>query len=328
MKPTSDPRLDPIVYGPQNKLSYCIAIPTYKPHFKYVEKLIYSMDKYCKEYINIFIIVSSDEMNDAKYFIDLSSKINVIILSFKDIFNKTLNIDIDENIFLSSIDSYKFQSLKKITAVYYLVKKLNYEYVYVMDSEGLFIKPFSFIKLIENYKKNKRIFYNSKQRHNHKQSNISKQLLHTKSIPGWFLENYLWIYEDKIVKDFFTYLFKEIHTYDDLVKIPNGIFIEIVYYHYIYINRYDYQFIDTYESMKQYLNVDIYLKNELADLSLLEDIRLIINNNTIDSISNYFKDYSIEQTKIIENKYNIDFLKKANILCINSGDFNLSFDIN
>jgi cellulose synthase/poly-beta-1,6-N-acetylglucosamine synthase-like glycosyltransferase len=130
------------------KVPYCIAIPTYKPHFKYVEKLINSIDKYCKENINIYIIVSSDEMEDAKYFSELSSKISVTILSFKDIFNKTLNIDINEIEFLSSMSVYKFQSLKKIITTYYLVEFLKYEWVYVMDSEGLFIRPFSFINLI------------------------------------------------------------------------------------------------------------------------------------------------------------------------------------
>jgi hypothetical protein len=310
-------------------LPYCIVIPTYKPHFKYVEKLINSVDKYCKEIINIFIIISTDEYKDAEYLSLLSDKIKINILCFKDILNEMLDININEKHFLTAGGGYKFQSLKKIIAVYYLIEKMNYEYVYVMDSEGIYIKPFSFIEIIENYKKNKRIFYNSKQRHNNEHSNTSKQLLKQTTIPGWFLENYLWIYEDKIVKDFCKYLFYNIKSYEDLLKIPNNIFIEIVYYHYIYINNYNYNynFIDTYTTMSKYLDIDKYLKNELSNLSLLEDIRVILNKDTIEPICNYFKDYSIEQTKITVNKYNIEFLKKANIKLINSGDFELNFVI-
>lgn len=318
-----------IPHKTKKELPYCIVIPTYKPHFKYVEKLINSIDKYCEEYIYIYIIVSENEYNDAKYLTTLSN-ISVTLLTFKDVAYEILNIEIDENTFLKTCGSYKFQSLKKIISVYYLVEKLKYKYIYVMDSEGLFIKPFLLTKIIEKYIKNKRIFYNSKQRVNYEQSNISKQILNTDIIPGWLLENYFWIYEDVIVKDFFNYLFHNIHNYNDLDNIPKNIFIEIVYYHYIYINnyKYNYQFIDTYDTMKKYFNVDKYLNNELSKLSLLEDIRVILNENTIGPISEYFKDYSIEQTKIFENKYNLEFLKKANIICINSGDFKLNFTIN
>jgi hypothetical protein len=94
------------------------------------------------------------------------------------------------------------------------------------------------------------------------------------------------------------------------------------------IHNYDYEFIDTYETMKPYLNkIDYYLKNDLVNLSLLEDIRVILNKENIDSLSNYFKDYSIQQNKIYVNNENIIFLKKANILCINSGDFPLHFEM-
>jgi hypothetical protein len=79
--------------------------------------------------------------------------------------------------------------------------------------------------------------------------------------------------------------------------------------------------------MKPYLNIDYYIKNELIGISLLEDIRVILNETTVGPIIKYFKDYSIQQTKIFDNKYSIELLKNTNILCINSGDFDLTFNI-
>jgi hypothetical protein len=306
---------------------YSILIPTHAPHFEYVKNLIISINKYCQDTsgIDMYIVVSSEDYNDALNFVQLTSKVNIIILKFKDIIQLTLNIDTDENNLLNFSSVYKYQSLKKILSVQYLTQTLNYEYVYVLDSECLFIRYFSFEKIIDTYIKNKKIYYNSKQRINYLQSNISKKLLITNSIPGWLLENYLWIYEDKIVKEFFNYLFCNIHTLNDLINnIPRDIFIEIVYYHYIYNNnhKYNYSFIDSYETLNKYIeNLDKYIS---SDPSLLEDIRCYLNDSNLDSISNYFNDYSIENYKIRINEINMKFIKKTNIILINSGDY--SFD--
>jgi hypothetical protein len=303
---------------------YCLLIPTYKPHFNFVKKLIRSIDKFCSDTIKIYIVVSSSDYESARAFQTLSSKVDVSLLCFKEIMKSLLNIDIDEEKYLADRDKFTFQSIKKITSVYYLVK-LNYKYIYVVDSEGLYIRPFSFEKIIGDYTKNKRIFYNSRQRIDMEQSNISKQLLH-QDIPGWFLENYFWIYEDIIVKDFWDYLFSNIKTYEELLTIPRSLFIEVVYYHYIYIHKYDYTFIDSYETMAPYLGDKIH--NYTRDWwSLLEDIRFGLNPDSIQMISNYFNDYSIQNFKMLVNDYNIEFLKKTNILFINSGDFPEQFNL-
>lgn len=295
---------------------YCVVIPTYKPHFNYVKKLLLSIDTFCSDTIDIYIVVSREDYEEAHLF--QSNKVRVTILCLKDLIQQNLHIDIDEQQYLDACGKFTFQSMKKINAVYYLVK-LKYKYIYVVDSEGLYIRPFSFKKIIGNYSKRKRIFYNSKQRHDYEASIVSKKLLHA-DIPGWFLENYFWIYEDKVVKDFWNYLFSSIKTYKGLLTLPKGIFIEVVYYHFIYIHKYDYIFIDTYETMKPYVGdkIDEYASGKF---SLLEDIRIHLDYKSIQAISNYFNDYSIQNFKIRVNKYNIDFLKRTNILFINSGDF-------
>ena len=304
-----------------------LLIPTYKPHFEYVKNLIISINKYCQDEnkINMYIVVSSEDYADALQFIEIATKINIIILNFKEIVHLVLNIDINENDFLTISGLHKYQSLKKILSVYYLTQTLNYEYVHVLDSESLFIRYFTFEKIIETYKTNKTIYYNSKQRIVRLQCNISKELLNSNPVPGWLLENYLWIYENKIVKDFFNCLFCNIHTEDDLInKIPLHIFIEIVYYHFIYINndKYNYTFIDVYETLNKYIhNLNDYIK---IDNALLEDMRCHLNYNNYNIVSNYFNDYSIQNYKIHINDVNLKFIKNTNIILINSGDYDLN----
>ena len=120
------------------------------------------MDTFCSDTIDVYIVVSRDDYEDSRIFQSLSTKVRVNLLCFKDLMKNTLHIDIDEQTYLHDCGSFTFQSIKKIIAVYYLVQ--HYKYIYVIDSEGLYIRPFSFKKIIGNYIKKKRIFYNSKQR--------------------------------------------------------------------------------------------------------------------------------------------------------------------
>jgi hypothetical protein len=308
-----------------SKLSNCILIPTYIPHFDYVKNLIKSIHRFSKDNsIDIFIVVTS---NDEKYLnITEYNNIKVHILTLKNIINYLFN-DIYETD-LNHYQKFTYQSLKKIFSIYYVIKKLNYKYVYVLDSEGLFFRPFSLSELIEGYSKNKRVFYNSKQRIDNIQSKLAENLCHSEiKVPGWLLENYLWIYEDVILKDFFHYLFNGICDTNSLLnKFKNDIFIEVVYYYFIFINndKYNYTFVDSYETSKKYLSDDNMTKIINSDLSLLEDIRVYIDDKNINSISKYFNDYSIINFKFMNNDYNFEFLKKAtSILLINSGDYPL-----
>jgi len=222
----------------------CVVIPTYRPHFKHVEKLIQSMNIFSKDSnIDIYIIVTSNESSDIM--ITKYNNLTIKILCLKDIIHFIFNSNIDEH-FNNHYGKFTYQSLKKIFSVYYVINKLNYKNVYVLDSEGLFIRPFSLTEIINNYIKNPRIFYNSRQRLDSYQTqmaeellNNNEELLNNNKCPGWFLENYLWIYEDVIVNNFFTMLFHDICDTNTLfAKFKNSIFIEVVYYHYIFLNNY------------------------------------------------------------------------------------------
>jgi hypothetical protein len=176
--------------------------------------------------------------------------------------------------------------------------------------------------------KEKRIFYNSIQRKNNNISNISKLLLNKKNIPGWLLENYTWIYE----KDIFNSFYKKIKNTlknNDLYSLPNNIFIEIVYYHYIYSNneKYNYTFIDCYLKIKEYMGKNTLIEIILSKpYTLLEDTRWNLNKNTYNAFVKFYKNYNIKNYKIEVNDINLKFIKdNSQIVLINSGDFPLYF---
>ena len=150
----------------------CILIPTYPPHFQYARKLIDSIRKFCQEDVTIYVATSTGEVFEHEH-----------VLNFKGIISSVLTIDVNESELLTTVGHHSFQSIKKILCVRYLSKQ--YKHVYVLDSEGLFLRPF----LLSDIVSTKRIFYNSRQRHEgeYEASTYARILLKTnKCVPGWF----------------------------------------------------------------------------------------------------------------------------------------------
>ena len=324
----------------------CLVIPSYPPHFAYVQKLCTSLNKYNldKEITNIYLIITHMPYEKYQCLLDEYESIKINILFLEDIifeifinFHKSKeNIHTANNLLgVKCNDRFSFQSIKKILGVKYVTTILHYDLVYVLDSEGLFIRPFSLNSIFKDCCNKKRIFFNSKQISDSFEfrNNLCNEILKTKvPVPGWFLENYLWIYEKNIIDDLFKTIFQDVSTVKDMANIiKQGTFIELVYYHYIYINnhKYKYEFIDTYETLRNYLpeNSMIKILNR-KKYSLCEDIRHLFEiPNVLENISKFYTDFHIINYKIYVNKLNLNFIKnRKSIILINSGDFNIDFE--
>lgn len=355
----------------------CLMIPSYPPHFDYVKKLLRSIDKFNvdKNVTRVFLVVSRKDYDNS--LLGLYRTINIIVFFLEDIIfgvfdnleDSTENIHGAENL-INYCDKFSFQSIKKILSVKYITSYLKYDFVYVMDSEGIFIRPFSIDSIFSEHAKDRRIFYNSDSlrdpttppgsgkhcfcstypdpgsglgRFRCAGSSAMRKIRHTLSasilrtttpFPGWPLENYSWIYEKNIVDDFCKFVFQNVSKTTDLAGIiKKRCFVEIVYYHFIFINnnKYGYKFIDTYEAMKDYLNNDQLRAITSTCYSLLEDIRYGITYypEVAPHISAFFKCYKIANFKILVNNTNIGFVQQnKSIVCINSGDFPVNFELN
>ena len=318
----------------------CILIPCYVGHVKYVEKLLHSLHKFSNTTVDVFVVISKCEWDIFKYLINVipNNKINLNILFLREVLNHQLNIDIDENVLLENKGSGTFQSLKKILSINYVTNRLDYDNVYLLDSEGIFIRQFNLDEEITEFLSTKQVFYCTKQTP-HSNAHISNghSLLNMyEKAPGYLLEGYYWIFEKHIVNDFCTRLFGDIHNSADFLnKFPNYCFIEPIYYYFIYVNNdkhgYGYNFIDSYKALSEYIEVtqlnDI-LFNKMQPYYLIEDMRLAFDfMETTTNITNFYNRYKIKNFKIFANHKNIEFLKNTeSIFIINSGDFPIEFD--
>lgn len=316
----------------------CILIPTFPPHFEYVRKLLSSIDTFNldKEKTNVYLIFDNKQRVD-DFGIILYKTIHVILLSIEEITFKLFDFVIDANQLLNSIQKFAYQSFKKILGVRYVTQLFDYLHVYVMDSEGMFIRPFSINGLIDNYLHTKHIFYNPNKRIDNIHCLHAKNFLKTHvQVPGWLLENYMWIYEKNIINDLFA-KFINIKCMNDIIQnFKVDLMIEFVYYHFIYINndKYNYTFIDVHTTLSNYLSEKE--TKTLTSVYVLEDMRKVLSINLIEPFSKIFKDFNIVNYKICgrnNKKYhnakeNILFVKNTpSIVVINSGDFPINFTI-
>jgi hypothetical protein len=110
-----------------------ICIPTYPPHFIFVDRFIgsyYSRGKNIKNSINV--IVSSGE---EEYFKKYGDKVNVITL--KELIRRVDGVDIDDNYLLNVMNKFSYQSIKK------LYSALLFKDCIVLDSENECVNDFS-----------------------------------------------------------------------------------------------------------------------------------------------------------------------------------------
>jgi cellulose synthase/poly-beta-1,6-N-acetylglucosamine synthase-like glycosyltransferase len=88
-----------------------ILIPSYKNHVKYVEKLLYSLNKnLVDDTINVYVIISHNEYDIFNYLLNINdiNKINLKILFFNKIIKSILNINVHEDILLGNYDTHTF----------------------------------------------------------------------------------------------------------------------------------------------------------------------------------------------------------------------------
>tara|TARA_B100001093_G_scaffold191402_1_gene183941 strand:+ start:697 stop:1710 length:1014 start_codon:yes stop_codon:yes gene_type:complete len=332
----------------------CILIPTYPPHFQFVFKLLNSIEKYNTDKLKtkVYIVISKNDYFVLKCELDkcIFNKLTINVLTLEHIMESFGTSEKDTHFYkhqsepdpsskneTRKCDRYSFQSIKKLLSIKYLISDHNYELIYSLDSEGLFVRPFSMNHIFENYVNNKEIFFNSFQLGDSVSKlrcSNSKKILNTEhDVPGWLLENYMWIYEKKIFEKFFDRILPKTNDINEITNIiVAGTFIEILYYHFIFINNseYNFTFLDTFSIFKKYIDKEVFRKISNEPYRLLEDVRLNLKNypEILDDVSKIFNDYKIVNVKIDTSEQCISLIKNTKIFLINSGDFKLNFKLN
>lgn len=291
-------------------------IPTWEGHF---DKNITFL-KSCIDYniiTPIKIVVSNESekisLQSMVENIDCYENLDLEIIEIEKVINK-----FNPGIKLSDIEDLKlihlrapnifhpkhpYQAIKKIYALRYF----DYDQAMLLDSECAFVKPTNADELFDEYFENPQIFYTPHENlHPNLRifTNASQQCLRWANVElvkdMWVFENLYWMVDKNIFNDMLNDIESNlgVDIYTEFVNNPGEIFDMIVYYSYIYINneRYNYQFVNFYTTIKKYLenSFDNYFLNKSRRLGgALEFMFENVNKDNFKAIVDFINDYKI-----------------------------------
>ena len=306
-----------------------IITPTYLGHFKFIKKYLQSCREYIEDKENITIIFTISK-NEATKFRKITNQfekeLNIKTVYFDDILKK-YNINIPENTLLKKYQKFSYQTLKK----FYTMLYVEYDRFLVLDSESMFIRKTNIKKLFDNYFESPFITISDVREqiytNNFKEGviyNIDSILKINK--PIWFLENFIWFYDKKILIN----LFDEYGEPIDIVEririktkerfLEPGCFEISLYQGFIFknSNRFRYRVLDANKLLKESLGeqsykdyIDSLLKKYDGAFGLLEMSMMLLTSNNIISIANMYKKLSFNIIRCDSSNFHIYKLQQA-----------------
>lgn len=287
-------------------MKYSIITPTYRGHFKYIERYLKSINKYLldKRDISFIFTISKDEEKEFNQIIKpYTNNLNIEVLIFEDLLSH-FNIPKSPNLLLEKYKKFSFQTLKK----FYTMLYSNSDYFLVLDSESMFVKSTTIKKYFENFIKNPFITASDLseiQVDNFKEGVIENiNSLIGKQSNKWFLENFVWFYDKRILNDMFSSLGQPIDIVNKIYKngnsinIESGVFEIELYQEFIYCNntKYQYQFLDINNIMKKNLNeksyqeyYNKYINKYGGGYGLAEMAMMLLTEDNVEPLANIFK---------------------------------------
>jgi len=301
---------------------FAIITPTYIEHFKYINKYLESFVKYVedKQNIQLYFIISKSEKGPFKKTIkNYVKKCNINVLYFEELLNK-YRVNITTEKLLKDYGRFTFQTLKKM----YAICSIEEEKSLVLDSESMWIRKTNMKKLFDDFFNNPFITCSDLNKRYVKQSGLvaisNKNInsLLNKECDKWFLENFVWFYDKKILLD----LFKEhgalkdmadrIRNLKDPLRIRGGIFEITLYQNFIYHNagKYGYKIIDADELLETALGrkrkiefIESFRNAYKGNCGVLEQSMACITEDNYVDIAYLFR----------QNNFNIIRCEKTNI---------------
>lgn len=341
-----------------------IITPTFKPHFKFVDKYLESAKKYVSdpENVTFYLTVSESDVAELSSLVSkYSQNLNVEILCFDKIIKK-FNIPYSDKVLLSKYGKFSYQTLKK----FYTMLYIQAEQMLVLDSESMFVKPTNIRALFDdffdnpfitvcnldqlpyvgNFKKkvmeNISFAINGRSISTEDNESQKKLELYTKNRSSlndiWFLENFVWFYDRKILNDMCNKLGEPFtivdRIYNNVKKdnVEQGCFEICLYQGFIYRNNnaYNYTVLHTEDIVQNAFrdNMHIYSKYEKnyyslwgGEFGILEMAMGLLDKENYKLLANEFKknNFNIircDFTNLINYKYQMEFLDilKPNIL--------------
>ncbi|MCR4555639.1 MAG: hypothetical protein K5766_02400 [Alphaproteobacteria bacterium] len=280
----------------------CIITPTFKGHFKYISDYLksFQINATPKDNFEVCFTISRDEKSEFEEITKKFPDLNIKTLFFEDILAH-FQIKETPDELLKRYKKFSFQTLKKFYTMLYLGKEYRF---LVLDSESILYRPYDINQLFDNFFKAPFISgVNLKYRRvafiaETIKKNTSFTLNQKSEI--WFLENFVWFYDFKILSDLFKKHGSPIQivnrVYEEMEKDSFcGIFEIDLYQTYIYqnLNKYHYSFVDLDEEFKSFEDNQIYRKIHQikfgGECGLFENVMVLLEKGNIEYFANLFR---------------------------------------
>lgn len=278
-----------------------IITPTFRGHFSFITTYLSSFDRYVldKNEIELYFIINRDELEDFNTIIDKhKSSCNIHVLIFDDILLKH-GIYLSPQNLLVKYGRFSFQTLKK----FYGIIEANSQYSLVLDSESSWVRETRMKELFDNYFNDPVCFCSNIDKDRFSpfcrdvQRNI--QFISNSKNNLWFIEDFMWYYDKKILTEMFNEYGNPIEFVDRLLTRGKneGCFEILLYRNYLYENadKYGYKFINVSDvcknSLSRYIWENYYfeLSHRLhGNFGVLEQVMMFLNDKNIDEFIKLF----------------------------------------
>lgn len=242
---------------------YAIITPTFKDHFSFVEKYLQSFQKFLKdpEEVCFYFTVSSDEIPSLREITNKFYSLNIVILSFEEILARYGIRDLPDHL-LKKYGKFSFQTLKKLYTVLYVKE----QYSLILDSESMLVRKTSISELFKKFFKDP--FISGSEIQERKLSEFTAAVNHNidlvleTHIPYFFLENFVWFYDKKILQDLIEKYGYPIEIVENVYRDSQvgsfaryvGIFEIELYHAFIWLHHREYRY--------RFINIsDIFRRN-------------------------------------------------------------------
>lgn len=320
-------------------MKYAVITPTFEPHFQFVEKYLESYKEFVidKDNVTLLFTISKDEAESFKKITDkYCDGVQYETLFFEDILQH-FNINLTPNELLKKYKKFTFQTLKK----FYTMLYSDADKFLVLDSESMWVRKTNMKELFESFLNSPFIAGSSISNRDSVSDftqgvNDNVNFLLGKPCDKWFLENFVWFYDKKILNDLFDIygspieMAEKVYSLKDEQKRESGIFEIELYQAYLYHNndKYNYTVLDVDNLLKDNLPPKLlqkyfedYNNHFKGNCGFLEHTMLLLNDANLEILAEMFKkyrfniircDYSIFENIKLQEKF-IDIVQ-PNIL--------------
>lgn len=282
-----------------------IVTPTYPLHFDVVTALIGSIDAHILDPENVVVRLVV-EREHRPFVVDLQRSYTRIAIEVTDTESvlERFSIEASASEFLARAGRFSFQALKKIGGCL----ASDTEWILILDSESLFLKPFRIAQLLDDYRTRKYVFYSRvAERGADWAGSLSETMCRNAcalvggSPDRWFMEYYHWFYERRVWAD----LIENMRDSGALARwlgneLPVGLFENQLFYQFVANNpRYGYLPVDVVPLLQSHLPEKIAARvapamlGRLTVVGIVEHVLSLVSLAEVEALEPFFSAFAL-----------------------------------